>query len=191
MKTLVTALRFFLIITLLTGVVYPLAVTGLAQLAFPSKANGSLLVRQHRIIGSELLGQAFDSTAYFSSRPSAVDYQTMPSGGSNLALTSGKLNRQVAARKERFLSFNGLDDHTDIPSEMLFASASGLDPHISSQAALLQVHRIVAVRRLNAQQRQKLLQLIEQHTEKPQFYCLGQERVNVLLLNLSLDEVFQ
>ena len=191
MKTISTAFRIFLILTLLTGIAYPLVVTGITQLAFPSKANGSLLVRQNRVIGSELIGQTFDSAAYFTSRPSAIAYQTLPSGGSNLGLTSSKLKAQVAARKLQFLVSNGLDEKTVVPSEMLFASASGLDPHISPRSARMQVNRISGARQLNAVQKRKLLQLIEQHTEKPQFYCLGENRVNVLLLNLHMDDVFK
>jgi K+-transporting ATPase ATPase C chain len=191
MKTIGIALRIFLFFTVLTGIVYPLAVTGISQLAFPSKANGSLIVNKHRVIGSELIGQSFDSTAYFNSRPSAIGYQTLPSGGSNLGVTSNKLKVQVEDRKKQFLACNGLGNNAVIPSEMLFASASGLDPHISPQAALLQVNRIAGARHLKAAQKTKLLQLIVQHTEKPQFYCLGQKRVNVLLLNISLDEVFK
>jgi len=187
MKTIGIALRIFLFFTVLTGIIYPLVVTGITQLAFPSKANGSLIVNNHRVLGSELIGQSFDSTAYFTSRPSAIDYQALPSGGSNLGVTSNKLKAQVEARKKQFLTFNGLGNNTVVPSEMLFASASGLDPHISQEAALLQVNRIAGARQLNSAQKQKLFQLIEQHTEKPQFYCLGKKRVNVFLLNLSLD----
>jgi len=191
MKTLMTSLKIFLFFTVLTGIIYPLAVTGISQLAFPSKANGSLIVNNHRVIGSELIGQSFDSTAYFTSRPSAIAYQTLPSGGSNLGVTSSKLKVQVEARKKQFLTFNGLGNNTVIPSEMLFASASGLDPHISPEAALLQVNRIAGARQLNPAQKQKLLQLIEHHTEKPQFYCLGEKRVNVLLLNLRMDALMK
>ena len=187
MKTIGIALRIFLFFTVLTGIIYPLVVTGITQLAFPSKANGSLIVNNHRVLGSELIGQSFDSTAYITSRPSAIDYQALPSGGSNLGVTSNKLKAQVEARKKQFLTFNGLGNNTVVPSEMLFASASGLDPHISQEAALLQVNRIAGARQLNSAQKQKLFQLIEQHTEKPQFYCLGKKRVNVFLLNLSLD----
>jgi K+-transporting ATPase ATPase C chain len=190
MKTISTALRIFLILTLLTGIAYPLMVTGITQLAFPSKANGSLLVHQNRVVGSKWIGQRFDSSAYFMSRPSAIAYGTLPSGGSNLGLTSSKLQAQVAVRKRQFLTANGLSEKTVVPSEMLFASASGLDPHISPESARLQVNRIAGARRLNAVQKQTLIQLIEQHTEKPSFHCLGEERVNVLLLNLSLDNLF-
>jgi potassium-transporting ATPase KdpC subunit len=188
MKTISTAFRLFLILTFLTGIAYPLAVTGIAQLAFPAKANGSLVLRNHRAIGSELIGQKFDSTAYFTSRPSAVDYQTLPSGGSNLGMTSAKLKMQVAARKTQFLSINGLSSTTIIPSEMLFASASGLDPHISPEAALLQVPRIACARKLTSAQKLQLQQFVTELTEGPQFFCLGQSRVNVLVLNLRMDE---
>ncbi|MCX6308043.1 MAG: potassium-transporting ATPase subunit KdpC [Bacteroidia bacterium] len=187
MKTFMTSLKLFLFFTVLTGVFYPLAVTVIAQLAFPTKANGSLIVQNEMVIGSKLIGQSFDSTAYFTSRPSAIAYQTMPSGGSNLGLTSGKLKKVVEDRKMQFIVFNQLANHTNIPSEMLFASASGLDPHISPKAAILQVNRIAVVRRLSAAQKQQLLQLINQHTEQPQYYFLGEKRVNVLQLNLSMD----
>jgi potassium-transporting ATPase KdpC subunit len=190
MKTISIAFRIFLILTVLTGIVYPLAVTGIAQLAFPSKANGSLIFRNEKAIGSELLGQHFDSTDYFTSRPSAIAYQTMPSGGSNLGVTSKKLQLQVEARRTDFLALNGLKKNTIIPSEMLFASASGLDPHISPEAALLQVNRIVKARHLTSTQKKQLIQIIEQQTELPAFYCLGKTRINVFLLNLSIDASF-
>lgn len=191
MKTIGTALRLFLGLTVLTGILYPLLITGVGQLAFPAKANGSLLVENQHVVGSALFGQRFDSTAYFTSRPSVTDYQTLPSGGSNLAVTSNKLIHQVAQRAKQFGSANGLSDTKSIPSEMLFASASGLDPHISPQAARLQVNRIVEARHLSADQKKKLLRLIDEQTEKPQFLCLGEERVNVLQLNLRLDNAFK
>lgn len=188
MKTLTTALRLFLGLTVLTGILYPLLITGVAQLAFPAKANGSLLVENNRIVGSALIGQAFDSAAYFSPRPSAIAYQTLPSGGSNLAVTSSRLAKEVAARNQAFYSTNKLNRIQSVPAEMLFASASGLDPHISPEAARLQVGRIAEARQFNSNQKKKLLRLIDQQTEKPQCYVLGEERVNVLLLNLSLDK---
>lgn len=188
MKTLIISLKIFLFFTILTGIIYPLLVTGLAQVIFPGKANGSLIVKNNRTIGSELIGQQFDSSIYFTSRPSAISYNPLPSGGSNYGLTSKKLKDLVNQRKRQFISFNQLDSLTIIPSEMLFASASGLDPHISPQAAFLQVNRIAKSRNLNSDQKQKLVLLIKNHTETPQFLYLGEERVNVLLLNLSLDE---
>ena len=189
MKTLLISLKIFLAFTVLTGIVYPLFITGIAQVIFPAKANGSLLVRDGHIVGSELIGQQFDTSIYFMSRPSAVLYNPLPSGGSNEGLTNIKLKELVTARKHRFYSFNQLDSLTVIPSEMLFASASGLDPHISPQAALLQVNRIAKARHFNDIYKQKLIVCINDLTEDPQFLCLGEERVNVLLLNLEIDKI--
>jgi K+-transporting ATPase ATPase C chain len=189
MKTIIISLKIFLFFTLLTGILYPLVITGIAQIVFPEKANGSLIVKGDKIIGSELIGQQFDTTIYFTSRPSAISYNPLPSGGSNYGLTNLKLKNLVAERKKQFIVFNQLDSLIEIPSEMLFASASGLDPHISPQAALLQVGRIVKYRMFSAEQREKLLDLIKNLTEDPQFHLLGQERINVFLLNLSLDRI--
>ena len=189
MKTFIIALKIFLFFTVLTGVIYPLLVTGIAQLTFPAKANGSLIVKDNKTIGSELIGQQFDSTIYFSSRPSAVAYNPLPSGGSNYGLTNIKLKNQVTERRHQFITFNQLDSLTVIPSEMLFASASGLDPHISPQAALLQVERITKARNFDSSQKQRLLQRINELSEKPTFMVLGEERINVLNLNLELDKL--
>lgn len=189
MKTLLISIKAFLFFTVLTGIVYPLVVTGIAQLAFPAKANGSLLVKDNAIIGSTLIGQQFKSSGYFSSRPSAVDYNPLPSGGSNYGLTNAKLKQLVSERKEQFIKYNQLNSNSDIPSEMLFASASGLDPHISKQAALLQVKRIAKTRHFNTDEQQHLIGCINHLTESPQMLVLGQERVNVLLLNLELDKI--
>ena len=191
MKTIIISLKIFLFFTVLTGIIYPLAVTGIAQLVFPAKANGSLLYKDKKLIGSELIGQQFDTTIYFSSRPSAISYNPLPSGGSNYGLTNIKLKNLVDERKKKFISLNQLDSTTEIPSEMLFASASGLDPHISQKAALLQVNRIAKVRNLNAVQKQKLEKSINELTESPQFLCLGDERINVLKLNIELDKIAQ
>jgi K+-transporting ATPase ATPase C chain len=189
MKTFIIALKIFLFFTVLTGIIYPLLVTEIAQVAFPAKANGSMITKDNKMVGSELIGQQFDSAIYFSSRPSAVSYNPLPSGGSNYGLTNPKLKEAVTKCKYKFIVFNQLDSLTDVPSEMLFASASGLDPHISAKAALLQVDRITKARNLNATQKQQLLQTIKNQTEAPQFLVLGEERVNVLLLNLSLDNI--
>jgi potassium-transporting ATPase KdpC subunit len=191
MKTIIISIKLFLFFTILTGAVYPLLVTGIAQVVFPEKANGSLIVRNNRIIGSELIGQQFDTKKYFTSRPSAISYNPLPSGGSNYGLTNLKLKNLVAKRKKQFTDFNQLDSLTVVPSEMLFASASGLDPHISQKAALLQVDRIAKARNFNTVQKQNLVQCIKNLTETPQFLVLGEERVNVLILNLELDEIDQ
>ena len=191
MKTLLTALKIFVFFTVLTGIVYPLLVTGIAQVVFPAKANGSLIVINNKTIGSKLIGQQFNSTIYFNSRPSAISYNPLPSGGSNFGLTNVKLKNLVTERKKQFIVFNQLDSLTLIPSEMLFASASGLDPHISQKAALLQVYRVAKARNFNTIQEQNLVQSVKSLTETPQFLILGEERVNVLVLNLELNKVDQ
>lgn len=189
MKTLLIALKIFLLFTVLTGIVYPLLVTGIAQIIFPSKANGSLIMQDNKFIGSELIGQQFDSAIYFTSRPSAISYNPLPSGGSNFGVTSQKLKKQVEDRKKKFIEFNELENNSEIPSEMLFASASGLDPHISVQAALLQVDRIAKARNFNETKKQRLLESIKNCIEEPQLMVLGETRVNVLLLNLEIDNI--
>jgi len=189
MKTLFISLKIFLFFTVLTGVIYPLFVTGIAQLTMPAKANGSLILKNNKIIGSELIGQRFDSVIYFTSRPSAISYNPLPSGGSNFGLTNAKLKHSVDSLKNQFVVFNQLDGNTTIPSEMVFASASGLDPHISQKAALLQVDRIVRARNLSPDSKQRIIQCVKTITEAPQFLLLGEERVNVLVLNLELDKI--
>jgi K+-transporting ATPase ATPase C chain len=189
MKPLMISLKIFVLFTILTGILYPLFVTGIAQLFFPVKANGSLIVKDNNIIGSELIGQQFDSSIYFSSRPSANSYNPLPSGGTNYGMTNSKLKILVSERKKHFLLFNESDSLTAIPSEMLFASASGLDPHISPKAVFLQVGRINKARNFNNNQKQRLIQSIANLTETPQFYCLGDERINVLNLNLELNNI--
>jgi len=175
--------------TVLTGFIYPFFITGVAQLVLPAKANGSLIMKDGKIIGSELIGQKFDSSIYFWSRPSAIDYNPIPSGASNLGPTSDKLKKQVAERRFLFVTMNSITDTTTIPKEMIFASASGLDPHISQKAALLQVDRVAKARNFNTIQKQNLVQSVKNLTETPQFLVLGEERVNVLVLNLELDKL--
>ena len=189
MRTIIISIKIFLFFTILTGIIYPLFVTGVAQIVFPVKANGSLITKENKVIGSELIGQRFDSTIYFTSRPSAISYNPLPSGGSNYSLSSEKLKKLVSDRKHQFITFNQLDSLSEVPSEMLFASASGLDPHISVKAALMQVNRIAAVRNFNSDQKSKLEQLVRTHTETPQLLVLGEERINVLLLNLAIDKI--
>ncbi len=185
----ILALKFLLAMTILTGIVYPLLMTGVAQVIFPAKANGSLLMKDGKIIGSELIGQKFDSTIYFWSRPSAIDYNPIPSGASNYGPTSDKLKKQVEDRRILFTSKNSMSDISAIPKEMIFASASGLDPHISPEAALLQLERVAKARNLNESQKQKVKQLIKDKSEGPQFSLFGEPRINVFDLNLALDEM--
>src|SRR5665647_858904 len=183
------ALKFLLVITVLTGIVYPLLMTGLAQLSFPSKANGSLIMKDGKIIGSELIGQKFDSSIYFWSRPSFIGYNPIPSVASNYGPTSDTLKKQVATRRILFAKMNSLSDPLSIPKEMIFASGSGLDPHISPEAALMQVDRIAKARNFNDSQKEILVKKIKEMTEAPQFLCLGESRINVLMLNLELDKI--
>lgn len=185
-KQLRPALLMLAILTLLTGIVYPLVVTGIAQLAFPRQANGSLVMAGESVVGSALLGQASADPAYFQPRPSATGYDTLPSGGSNLAPTSAELAAAVAQRAADFRAANGLSAGTAVPTEMLFASGSGLDPHISPDAARLQVERVAAARGLDEAQ---VAALVEEYVEGPQLGLLGRPRVNVLLLNRALDEI--
>ncbi|HOY31763.1 MAG TPA: potassium-transporting ATPase subunit KdpC [Bacteroidales bacterium] len=189
MKTLLISIKIFLLFMVLTGILYPLFITGIAQLLFPSKANGSLILRDNKIIGSELIGQQFDSTIYFTSRPSAIGYNPLPSGGSNYGLTNSVLKQQVNKRRQQFIQNNLLDSVTDIPAEMLFASASGLDPHISKQAAMLQADRVAKAREFNEVQKQQLFSCLNNLTETPMILGPGTEKVNVLLLNLEVDKI--
>ena len=190
MKTqLLISIKIFALFTVLCGIAYPLLITGIAQVVFPAKANGSLIVQDNKVIGSESIGQKFDSEIYFWSRPSATDYSAMPSGGSNFGPTSLKLKQLVADRTAQWIKSNPTSDAGKIPSEMLLASASGLDPHISPKAALLQVDRIVKARKFSDQQKQKLLKIVTEQTESPQFSFLGETRINVLTLNIALDKL--
>jgi K+-transporting ATPase ATPase C chain len=188
-KLILISFRLLLVLTLLTGIVYPLCITGISLAFFKSKAGGSLVKVNGVIIGSALIGQQFDSPLYFHSRPSAVNYQVMPSGASNLSWTDIRLKDQVLERKEKFLLENMLADTTIVPKEMLYASASGIDPHISPRAAFLQVERIAASRKFDTAQKEKLNLLVLKMTEKPQYSLFGEERINVFLLNLELDKI--
>ena len=189
MKTLIISLKIFLFFTVLTGVIYPLLITGIAQVVFPSKANGSMIAIDGKVVGSALIGQQFDSSIYFTSRPSATSYNALPSGGSNYGLTSLKLKQLVDERRHKFIAFNQLDSLAEIPSEMLFASASGLDPHISPKAALLQIERVANARGFNKTQKQQLQDLVKHKTEKLQFTLFGEPRINILALNIELDKL--
>jgi potassium-transporting ATPase KdpC subunit len=187
-KQSIIALKFLFVMTILTGIIYPLIMTGVAQISFPSKANGSLILKDGKIIGSSLIGQKFDTTIYFWSRPSAIDYNPVPSGASNFGPTSKALKKQVEDRRILFAGKNSITDTLTIPKEMIFASASGLDPHISPKAALMQVDRIAKARNFDFDKKQKLIQCVKNLSEAPQFLCLGEERINVLVLNIELSK---
>jgi len=185
-QQLLPALRITLVLTLLTGIVYPLAVTGLCQLLFPDKANGSLVNINGQPIGSALIGQNFTHAEYFHPRPSAAGndgYDGTASGGSNLGPTSQKLIDRVKASAEAFRKDNPTYKGP-LPADSVTASGSGLDPHISPAFAAAQADRVAAARGIGAQQIQSL---IDAHTEGRDLGFLGEPRVNVLLLNLDLD----
>jgi K+-transporting ATPase ATPase C chain len=190
-KLILQSLRQTLVWTVVTGVVYPLLITIVAQLAFKEQANGSLIMRDGKIVGSALLAQQFTGTNYFWPRPSACTYGTGPSGlvassGSNLGPTSGALRTNVLNNAAAFISGNDLPTNTVVPADMVFASASGLDPHISPEAARLQIARVAAARHLSQDQARTL---VDRFVEPPQWGFLGESRVNVLLLNLALDDL--
>ncbi len=186
-KEIVLSLKMLLLMTILTGIIYPLFITAIGQIFFSDKANGSLYIKDGKVRGSFLLGQNFTDSAYFHSRPSAINYNPMPSGASNLGLTSKVLHEQFNERKNNFLVTNMLSSTEEVPAEMLFASASGVDPHISKQAAYLQVPRIAKTRSLSEIQKNKIYKIVDSLTEYPQFGFLGNEAINVLKLNIKLD----
>ncbi|MDF0642785.1 MAG: potassium-transporting ATPase subunit KdpC [Nitrospira sp.] len=182
------ALTMLLILTVLTGLVYPLTVTGLAQLFYPHQADGSLIARDGRVIGSELIGQHFDKPEYFWSRPSATSpapYNAAASSGSNLSPTNPVL---IEAVKARIAALRASDPGNDapIPVDLVTASGSGLDPHISPAAALYQVKRVARVRGI---EEQSVKALVIRHREERQFGLLGERRVNLLRLNMALDQI--
>lgn len=184
MKTFLTSLRLFAFLAVLTGVLYPLAVTAIARVAFPSQANGSIVTNVAGApVGSALLAQATTSPRYFWPRPSAADYATVASGASNLAPTSAKLRDQVAARAAVLRTAHNLAPDAPVPADLLFASGSGLDPHISPAAATFQAARVASARNLSLA---TVTAAITASTEAGGI--LGEDRVNVLLLNLSLDK---
>ena len=181
------ATLMLIVMTALTGFVYPLAMTGVAQVIFPKQANGSLIPGQNgTYLGSDLIGQPFDDPKYFWSRPSATGpfpYNASSSSGSNLAVTNPA---QVEAIKSRLakLRESGIAESTPIPVDLITASGSGLDPHISPEAARIQVPRIARARQLDEQ---FVRRLVEAAVESRQFGILGEPRVNVLKLNIALD----
>jgi potassium-transporting ATPase KdpC subunit len=180
------ALVVFALLSLVTGVAYPLAVTGVAQVAFPHQANGSLVTRGGSVVGSDLIGQPFTAPDYFWGRPSATaptPYNGGASAGSNWGPTNPALTAATRARVE---ALRGEDPGGlgPVPADLVTASGSGLDPHISPAAALYQVRRVAAARGMDEQ---TVRGLVARHTEGPQLGFLGKPRVNVLRLNMELD----
>lgn len=189
MNQLKIAIRATIVLTILTGVAYPLLVTGLAQALFHRQANGSLIEAHGKVAGSELIGQHFTRPEYFHGRPSAAGndgYDATNSGGSNLGPTNQKLVDRVQADIKKFRAENP-DFTGPIPSDLLTSSGSGLDPHISPASAEAQVARVAAARAVAPR---TIAGLVAKNTEGRQWGMFGEPRVNVLLLNLDLDQTF-
>jgi K+-transporting ATPase ATPase C chain len=188
-RSLISALVLTALLTVITGVVYPLAVCGLAQVIFPDNAHGSLLVKNGKVVGSSLIGQNFSSTRYFQSRPSAAGdkgYDAANSGGSNLAPTNKALIDAVRLRLKNFVESNPGTTAHQVPVDIVTTSASGLDPEISPAAADLQVARVARARGLSED---RVRQLIAENTRPRAAGIFGEPGVNVLMLNLALDRV--
>jgi K+-transporting ATPase ATPase C chain len=176
------AIVMIALFTVLTGLAYPLLMTGIAQVVFPVQANGSLIERQGKVLGAQMIGQNFTSARYFHGRPSAADYDAAASSGSNLGATSRTL---VDAVRERAAAAAEREGSEVIPADLVTASGSGLDPHITPQAALIQVKRIAAARGISEA---VLRDMIGEMTERRTLGLFGEPRINVLGLNMMLDE---
>lgn len=184
-----SALKMFLWMTVLTGCLYPFVITEVVAVIMPRKSTGSLIRVQGKTVGSALIAQKFTSNKYFWPRPSAVGYDPLHSGGSNLGPTSAALKKAVDERRNLILHVHGNIIPETIPSELLYASGSGLDPHISPEAAFFQIDRIVKARGMHSEAGQKMLQeLINSMVEERKYGFFGERYVNVLLLNIALDE---
>jgi potassium-transporting ATPase KdpC subunit len=186
-RQLKQALLLLIVLSVLTGIVYPLAITALAQAIFPSQANGSLIYRNGRAVASTLIGQPFSDPKYFWSRPSATSpmpYNAASSGGSNLGPTNPDLMKSVEERIAALRAADPVDD-APVPIDLVTTSASGLDPHITPAAAEYQVGRVAKARHLDPE---IVRRLVAKHTESRTLGLLGEPRVNVVELNLDLDE---
>ncbi len=179
------SIKLTIVMLIISAVAYPLLIAGIAKLA-PGEGRGETLSANGRVVGYEKIGQKFTEDKYFWGRPSAVDYNAAGSAGSNKGPSNPDYLKTVQDRIDSFLVHNPGIKKSEIPAEMVTASGSGLDPDISSPSALIQVKRIAAIRKLDEQ---KLVQLVEQHTDQPLMGILGPSKVNVLKLNIALDEL--
>lgn len=186
LRQLRPALIALALLTVLTGLAYPLAVTGIAQVAFGADADGSEVIVDGRVVGSSLIAQPFEGDQWFHPRPSAVDHDASSSGGANLGPTNPDLLAAIAQRAARYRLDNGLPAGAAVPVDAVTASGSGLDPHISERNARLQVPRVAAARRIPVA---RVLALVERHTEARTLGILGETRVNVVEMNADLERL--
>ena len=185
-----SAFKMLVLVVILTGLIYPLLVTTIARFIWPEESNGSQITIEKQIVGSALIAQNFKRDVYFWPRPSAINYDPIkPSGGSNLGPTS-KILKEMVEKRAHDIEKAHPRSSQGIPSELVYASGSGLDPHISLQAAYYQMERIVKARSLTLSGKEKLKKLVESKTEGRQWGFLGPRYVNVLLLNQTLDQQF-
>lgn len=188
-KQWINGLMLLIVLTVVTGVIYPLTMTALAQVVFPNQANGSLIERDGKVVGSMLLGQNFSQPGYFQGRPSAAGdngYDATSSSGTNLGPTSAKLMDAVKGKLADVRRQNNLSDDAVIPADLVTSSASGLDPDISLAGAYIQMNRVGEARGLS---REQVRNLVNSQAQRPQFGFFGESRVNVLRLNLALDNL--
>jgi K+-transporting ATPase ATPase C chain len=188
MRHVKQAILIFVVFSVLCGLVYPLVFTAVSQFLFPWRSNGSIIISGNQIVGSELIGQRFKSPKYFHGRPSATDpaYNASSSMGSNSGPSNAKFLKEVTKRIEQVRNENELPSNIPIQADLVLASASGLDPHISVESTMLQVKRIAKERGLSESE---LEGIVRQHIEHPLLEIWGQPRVNVLKLNLAMDKL--
>lgn len=185
-KEILTSIKVFIGFSILLGLVYPLAITGIAQLTMPDKANGSLIEKDGKTIGSERIGQNFNSPRYFHSRPSAVNYNAAASGASNLGPTSKKLIENTQKNINKTKEENNIKSSDKIPADMVLSSASGIDPNISIENANLQIPRVAKERNIPET---KLKEIVKKNIDSDFLGMWGQNSVNVLKLNIELDKI--
>jgi K+-transporting ATPase ATPase C chain len=188
-EQILPGLRIKIFMTIVLGIIYPLAMTGISQALFSHRANGSLIRSGNQVIGSELLGQNFTKPEYFHPRPSSAGngYDATASSGSNLGPTSAKLLTDIKTRVDQYRAENGLSPETQVPADAVTGSASGLDPHISPANATMQAARVARARGIAVD---KVTEIIARFTEPASLGLLGEPRLNVLKLNMALDGEF-
>ncbi|MFA5032510.1 MAG: potassium-transporting ATPase subunit KdpC [bacterium] len=185
MKEFIKSLKAFILFSILLGLIYPAFITIVTRLTLPYKANGSLIVKGNETVGSVFIGQLFTDNKYFQSRPSAVDYNASGSGGSNYGPSNKKFIEVVEERINSVKAINGITENS-VPADMVLASASGLDPHISPENAMMQVKRVAGVRGIPTD---KVIQLVNNNIDKDFLGIWGCPGVNVLKLNIAVDEL--